>query len=43
VEKWRDGVVIQSATRLMCAVLWSENLNASQMYAGIELINPFVV
>ncbi len=36
-----DAMVIQSAMQLSCEVLWSEDLNAGQLYAGIKLINPF--
>jgi predicted nucleic acid-binding protein len=36
-----DGLVIQSAARLGCQSIWSEDLNPDQVYAGIRVVNPF--
>jgi predicted nucleic acid-binding protein len=36
-----DGVVVQSAARLGCQSIWSEELNPDQVYAGIRVVNPF--
>lgn len=36
-----DAMVANSASRLGCAVLWSEDLNAGQRYAGVLVQNPF--
>ena len=36
-----DAMVIHSAMQLSCEALWSEDLNAGQIYGSIELINPF--
>ena len=36
-----DAMIIQSAVRLGCDTLWSEDLNTGQRYAGVEVINPF--
>jgi len=36
-----DALIIQSANRLNCAVVWSEDLNAGQLYSGVRVQNPF--
>jgi predicted nucleic acid-binding protein len=36
-----DGLVVQSAARLGCQSIWSEDLNPGQVYAGIRVVNPF--
>lgn len=36
-----DAMVVRSAAVLGCSVLWSEDLNAGQTYAGVEVRNPF--
>jgi predicted nucleic acid-binding protein len=36
-----DGLVIQSAARLGCQSIWSEDLNPGQVYATIRVVNPF--
>ena len=36
-----DAMIIQSAVRLECDTLWSEDLNAGQRYAGVVVVNPF--
>jgi predicted nucleic acid-binding protein len=37
-----DAMIIQSARRLGCRLLWSEDLNNGQTYAGVMVRNPFV-
>lgn len=36
-----DAMVIHSALRLGCSVLWSEDLNAEQVYEKVCVRNPF--
>ncbi len=36
-----DAMVLRSATKLDCPVLWSEDLNPGQRIAGVEIRNPF--
>ncbi|MGH9369002.1 MAG: PIN domain-containing protein [Thermoanaerobaculia bacterium] len=36
-----DAMVIQSARRLGCRTLWTEDLNDGQVYAGVTARNPF--
>lgn len=36
-----DAMIIQSAIRLKCEKIWSEDLNAGQLYAGVTVDNPF--
>jgi predicted nucleic acid-binding protein len=36
-----DAMIIRSAEALGCAVVWSEDLNAGQRIAGVEIANPF--
>ena len=36
-----DAMIITSALKLDCQVLWSEDLNDGQAYGGIEVRNPF--
>lgn len=38
-----DAMILQSAARLGCAVLWSEDLNAGQRYQGVRVLNPFAM
>ncbi len=40
ISLW-DAQVIGSAARLGAAILWSEDLNAGQSYAGVRVANPF--
>ncbi len=40
VSFW-DAMIIQSAIRLKCERIWSEDLNAGQQYAGVTVANPF--
>ncbi len=36
-----DAMIIQSAVRLECERLWSEDLSAGQQYEGVTVANPF--
>jgi len=36
-----DAMILQSAVRLGCDVIFSEDLNADQEYEGVKVINPF--
>ena len=38
-----DAMILQSATRLGCDTVWSEDLNADQDYEGVRVVNPFIV
>ncbi len=40
VSLW-DALILQSARRSGCGVLWSEDLNAGQKLAGVVVRNPF--
>ncbi|HOU12565.1 MAG TPA: PIN domain-containing protein [Anaerolineae bacterium] len=37
-----DAMIVWSAARLGCAILWSEDLNHGQIYEGVQVQNPFV-
>jgi predicted nucleic acid-binding protein len=37
-----DAMIVQSAIRLGCAVLWTEDLNTGQGFVGVRVSNPFV-
>lgn len=37
-----DAMVIQSARRLGCRVVWTEDLSHGQTYAGVLVRNPFL-
>lgn len=37
-----DAMVLTSAQKLNCTVLWSEDLNEGQLIGGISVKNPFV-
>jgi predicted nucleic acid-binding protein len=41
VSFW-DAMIIQSARRLGCRILWTEDLNNGQVYAGVMVRDPFV-
>lgn len=41
VSFW-DAMILQSALRADCAVVWSEDLNPGQSYQGVRVMNPFV-
>lgn len=36
-----DAMIVNSAARLGCEVLWSEDLNSGQMYDTVRVVNPF--
>lgn len=36
-----DAMIIRSASELRCEVIWTEDLNHSQLIAGVEVANPF--
>ncbi|MFT4165721.1 MAG: PIN domain-containing protein [Microlunatus sp.] len=36
-----DAMIIRSANRMDCNVLWSEDLNAGQLIGGVRVRNPF--
>jgi predicted nucleic acid-binding protein len=38
-----DALILTSALELGCSVVWSEDLNSGQKYAGMEVRNPFKV
>lgn len=40
VSVW-DAMIIRSASRMQCPVLWTEDLNHGQVIAGVEIRNPF--
>jgi predicted nucleic acid-binding protein len=37
-----DAMIVQSARRMNCAVLWTEDLSDGQSYAGVTARNPFL-
>ena len=37
-----DAMIVQSARRMECGVLWTEDLNDGQRYAGVLVRNPFL-
>jgi len=37
-----DAMIVWSAARLGCSILWSEDLNHGQTYEGVRIQNPFV-
>ena len=41
VSFW-DAMVVRSAVKLGCERLYSEDLNAGQSIAGVEVVNPFL-
>lgn len=40
ISLW-DALILHSASRLGCSVLWSEDLNAGQVYAEVKVVDPF--
>ena len=40
VSHW-DGLILAAAKEMRCETLYSEDLNAEQLYDGIKAINPF--
>jgi len=37
-----DALIIRSAERLGCAVVWSEDMNDGQFYGRVQVKNPFL-
>ncbi len=37
-----DAMIVQSALRLGCGQIWSEDMSAGQAYHGVTVINPFL-
>jgi predicted nucleic acid-binding protein len=40
ISLW-DALILQSARRLGCGTIWSEDLNAGQAFGAIRVRNPF--
>jgi predicted nucleic acid-binding protein len=40
VSFW-DALILSAAERASCSIVYSEDLNAGQMYGGVEVKNPF--
>lgn len=40
VSFW-DAMILQSATRLGCEIVWSEDLHPGQTYGGVRVADPF--
>ena len=38
---WWDALIVHSASRSGCAVLWSEDLNAGQRFGSVQVQNSF--
>jgi predicted nucleic acid-binding protein len=36
-----DAMIIRSALRMGCDRIWSEELNPTQIYDGVQVVNPF--
>lgn len=36
-----DALIVNSASQLDCAVLWTEDLSDGQVYEGVRIQNPF--
>ncbi|MEX2535539.1 MAG: PIN domain-containing protein [Trueperaceae bacterium] len=36
-----DAMIVRSAVRLGCQILWTEDLNSGQVIEGVEIRNPF--
>ena len=39
---YRDGAIVAPAEALGAAILYSEDLNAGQIYGTVKVVNPFV-
>jgi predicted nucleic acid-binding protein len=37
-----DALIICSAVKLDCAIIWTENLSSGQDYEGVKALNPFI-
>lgn len=42
ISYW-DALILRSASRLGCDIVWSEDLNAGQKYGDVTVLNPFKV
>jgi predicted nucleic acid-binding protein len=40
ISYW-DAAIIAAAKELQCEVIYSEDLNAGQLYDGVRVVNPF--
>lgn len=38
-----DSLIVCSANRMRCDVIYSEDLNNGQVYEGVKVINPFTI
>lgn len=36
-----DAMIVRSASAFGCSQLWTEDLSAGQVIAGVEIVNPF--
>ena len=36
-----DAMIVLSAQRMNCQILWTEDLNAGQVIEGVQICNPF--
>lgn len=36
-----DAMIVRSAAEMGCRTVWSEDLNAGQLIAGVRVVNPF--
>lgn len=36
-----DAMIVQAAVSINARVIWTEDLNSRQLYAGVEARNPF--
>ena len=41
ISYW-DGAIVAAAVELGCTKIFSEDLNHGQIYAGVQVINPFL-
>lgn len=41
ISLW-DAMIVRSAIRMGCAVLWTEDLNPGQVISGVRIQSPFV-
>ncbi len=38
-----DAMIIRSAQAMRCQILWTEDLQAGQIIAGVRVVNPFAL
>jgi len=36
-----DAMILRSASEMGCTTLWTEDLNAGQVVAGVRIVDPF--